>query len=92
MARLVGTCACHQVAPNAACDSRSGCQNRVPGEMGVARGRLNLGVAQGLTDHRQAFAERQRTGREGMPKAMGWPATGPYIEHRGSSNVSTRYW
>ena len=36
------------------------------GQMGVARRRLDVAVAQQLADHRQGLAKRQRTGREGV--------------------------
>ena len=35
--------------------------------MGLARCRLDIAVAEQLSDNRQAFANRQRSGREGMP-------------------------
>ena len=55
-----------QVSPDASSDGRRGGLDRIPGEMGVARGRLHLRMSQELTDHCQAFAEGQGTGREGV--------------------------
>ena len=49
---------------------------RVPREVGVARGRLDLGVAEELRDQRQAFAEREgRNSRTGERIAIG-PSSG----------------
>jgi len=42
----------------------------VGGEMGVACGGLNLGVAEELADHRQALAGGDRRGGEGMAQVV----------------------
>ena len=47
----------------------------VIGEMGIAAGRLNVGVPKDRTDHRQCVASRQADGREAVPKIV-QPKTG----------------
>ena len=44
--------------------------DRVVRQVGVARRRLDVAVAQQLADHRQGLAERQRTGREGVSEMV----------------------
>ncbi len=44
--------------------------DRLPREMGVARRRLDLVVAEKLPDHRQAFADRERPRGERMAKIV----------------------
>ena len=44
--------------------------HRARRKVGVAGGRLELGVAEELGDHRQALAERERPGRERVTKVM----------------------
>ena len=81
----------HQVSADAPRDSCGSILDRVPRKVGVARGRLHLGVTQEPADHREALAEGQGAGRKAVSKVMGWAANEPYIEHRGSSNVSARH-
>ena len=45
-------------------NSYGGGHHRLPRTVGVAGGRLDLAVAEELGDHRQAFAEGERHGRE----------------------------
>ena len=49
----------HQFSPNAPSDSCGGSLDRVPGQMRVSGGRLNLGMAGQLPDHREALAYSQ---------------------------------
>ena len=55
-----------QIPTNASSDPCRGGLNRILREVGIAGGRLHLGVAQELPDHGKAFAESQGPGREGM--------------------------
>ena len=72
-------------------DPLGGFPDRVARAVCVARGGLDPAVTEEPPDDRQAFAERQRSRSEAVPKVMGWAANEPYIEHRGSSNVSARH-
>ena len=59
-----------QVGADAAGDAGGGGLDRIPGEVGVARRGLDLGVAEQLADHGEALAERQRPRGEGMAYIM----------------------
>ena len=48
-------------------NSYGGGLHRLPRKVGVAGGRRDLAVAEELGDHRQAFAEGERPGREAVP-------------------------
>ena len=49
----------HQVTADASSDPRRGGLDGIAGEMGIAGGRLDLGVSQELADHCQALTESQ---------------------------------
>ena len=51
------------VGPDAVCDARRGSLDGAPGQMRIARSRLNLRVAKQAADRRQALREFQRPGR-----------------------------
>ena len=52
--------------------------------MGIARRRLDVAVAEQFPDHRQGFAECQRSGRESVPEVVHTdilqPGLGPHVE------------
>ena len=53
-----------QVSPNAPCDPCGRRLDGVPDKMGVAGGRLNLGVPQEPAEHREAFGDGRGAGRK----------------------------
>ena len=55
---------------NAAGDTLRRLMDRVARQMGVARRRLYVAVAEQLADHRQGLAERQCAGREAVTEVM----------------------
>ena len=67
---LIGACLCHQVTADVSSDPRGRRLDGIPREVGIAGGRLHLGVAQELPDHGKAFAESQGTGGKGMAQVM----------------------
>ena len=58
-----------QIAINTVTDPRGGCLNGIAGEVGVARRRLDLGVTEQLSNHRQPLTERQGARSKGMPES-----------------------
>ena len=59
-----------QVGVHAISDAGGRGLDGIAGEMGIAGGGLNLGMANQLPDHRQSLAKRQRTAREGVAEIM----------------------
>ena len=59
-----------EVGAEAACDAAGGVADRIAGEVGVAGGGLDLGVAEQPADHGQALAQRQGARREGVAYIM----------------------
>ena len=55
------------IGSNVVGDSFRRLMDRIARQMGVARRRLDIAVAQQLADHRKGFAECQRAGREAVP-------------------------
>ena len=66
----VGACVCHQVPADASGDPRRGVLDRIPGEVCVTRGHLDLRVTQEFSNHREAFAEREGPTGVRMPEVM----------------------
>ena len=61
---------CPQIALDAVADTGGGSLDGIAGEVSVAGGRLDLGMAKELPDHRQPFAEHQGARSEGVPQVM----------------------
>ena len=68
------------IGRNALGDPLRRLMNRVVRQMGVARGRLDIAVAEQLANHWQGLAERQRAGRVGVARIINQGSTGVICE------------
>ena len=59
-----------EIVVDAVADARRGRLHGIAGKVGVTGGCLYLGVTEQLTDHRQAFAQRQRARGEGVAQVV----------------------